>query len=46
MPSRNEHGSTAFFWVVIYSIHVQGKMGYLSPDTRTPPCLAPTNGCA
>jgi hypothetical protein len=45
MPSRNEHGSTAFFWVVIM-IDVQGKMGYLTTDTRTPACFAPISGCA
>jgi len=45
MPCRNEHGSTAFFWADII-IDVQGKLGYLSTDTRTPAYFAPINGCA
>jgi hypothetical protein len=34
-PYRKEHGSLALFWADLI-IDVQGKLGYLSTDTRTP----------
>ena len=33
-PCRKEHGSTALSWADLI-IDVQGKLGYLSTDTRT-----------